>query len=280
MSVIALNKNTELLMCDIDGTLVNKGEDLLPKTKQSLINFHDQGVSLGLATGRPIDNRIIDKFNEWNLDFDVDYIIGSNGCEIWDKDTNKVYTSDQLDIRLIKEIVDMMWDEDVNIIIFEKGYNHVLAKRMDDALKHSTERNNSIVEFAENKERFYQHPTCKVELHYNEEVEERLLEIIRKNNSKEYDIIKTYTGTLEFQKPGVSKGRALKQICEKYNININNVIGCGDMENDIALIKEAGTGICLCNGCDEAKKVADYVTDLDVSNDGLGDFFEKHCIFD
>ena len=47
---------TELrvLLADIDGTLVQKGEAMMPKTRNAIIKLHEQGVLFGLATGRKI----------------------------------------------------------------------------------------------------------------------------------------------------------------------------------------------------------------------------------
>jgi hydroxymethylpyrimidine pyrophosphatase-like HAD family hydrolase len=39
-----MNKETKLLICDIDGTLCEKGRDPLPLTKRVLEVFHEKGV--------------------------------------------------------------------------------------------------------------------------------------------------------------------------------------------------------------------------------------------
>ena len=51
-----------------------------------------------------------------------------------------------------------------------------------------------------------------------------------------------------------------------------DVIACGDMDNDIAMLQAAGTGICLANGSEATKKAADFVTEKDVCHDGLGEY--------
>ena len=279
MMAINQDKKIEMFMADIDGTLVNKGEVPLAKTKDMLRKLHERNILLGLASGRPIDNRLINKFQEWGLDFTVDFVIGSNGCEIYSNRDKSFIQYDLLPKEEVKNILDYMWDLNVNAIIFEDAYNHVLAKREDPQLMASIARNKSHVEFVP-IERFYVHDVCKLEFHYDEIDEKEIFAVINKHATDNYQMIKTFTGTIEFQKPGVSKGKALEKVCHDYHIDIANVIGCGDMDNDVSLIEKAGIGICLLNGCDNAKKVADYITELDVEHDGVGDFFDKYFLWD
>ena len=269
--------NIKLLMCDLDGTLVNKGEQILPKTKQALIRYHDLGVKLGLASGRPVEHRLINKFKEWGLDFDPDVLIGFNGCEIWDNNTKTVESFDLLKKEEVKHILDYMWDTDSNAVTFEEGYNCVLAKRYDEQILASQKRNNSKIKLVD-KERFYQNDICKIEFHYDEKIEKELLEIINRNKSPEYEITKSFTGTLEFQKTGVNKGKALNRYCKENNIKFDEVMTCGDMDNDISLFENSKISICLINGSDKAKKAATYVTEEDVSNDGLGKYIFKYFL--
>ena len=66
----------KLLICDIDGTLTVKGGQPGPKTFEALRRFHEEGVMIGLASGRPVDHRTIGKIKEWGYDFDPDIVIG------------------------------------------------------------------------------------------------------------------------------------------------------------------------------------------------------------
>ena len=50
----------------------------------------------------------------------------------------------------------------------------------------------------------------------------------------------------------------------------------GDMENDIGLLREAGWGVCLINGSDATKAVAQAITEYSVEEDGVGKYLEMH----
>ena len=70
----------------------------------------------------------------------------------------------------------------------------------------------------------------------------------------------------------------LDRYCRKHNIDIKDTVGFGDMSNDITLLKSAGTGVCMFNGSDDTKAVADIITDLSIEDDGFADYCEKHIL--
>ena len=82
-----------------------------------------------------------------------------------------------------------------------------------------------------------------------------------------------YTSTFgakagEMMLKGVSKGAAIKTFMEAIGEPIENAYAFGDSTNDIEMLETAGTAIAMGNGADEAKAVADYITDS-VDEDGL-----------
>ena len=46
----------------------------------------------------------------------------------------------------------------------------------------------------------------------------------------------------------------------------------------IAMIAAAGWGVCMANGCDEAKAVADAITEYGVLEDGMGRYLETYVL--
>ena len=55
-------------------------------------------------------------------------------------------------------------------------------------------------------------------------------------------------------------------------------MGFGDSMNDESLIRMAGHGVAMCNGLEEIKKIANYVTDFDNNHDGVGEFIKEHVL--
>ena len=266
--------NYKALIADIDGTLTKKGENVLPRTREALIRLHEAGLEIGLATGRPLDHRITDRADAWNLGFDFEVLIGMNGGELWDVHTGRIEREHMLEETTLREILSFMMEADVNAIIFAEGYDLVKATRSDPQLKDSIARNHSRVEFVA-PEALCSAPACKLEFHYRSEIEEEILNIVEAHPDPRWRAVRTFPGTIEFMDPRVDKGNALKRYCMHKGISPQEVIACGDMENDIRMMEEAGLGICLANGSEAAKKAADAVTDFPVAEDGLGRFLLK-----
>ena len=256
-------------VADIDGTLTEKGENLLPHTREALIRLHDMGLEIGLATGRPLDHRISDRAVEWKLGFSFAFLIGMNGGELWDTCTNTITREHMLDEAALKEICGFMLEADVNGIIFAEGYDHVKAIRNDPQLEDSIRRNHSTIEYVTADE-LCAVPACKIEFHYDDALESMVEQIAASHPDPRWVAVRTFPGTIEFMDPRVDKGNALRNYCRHRGIDPGEVIACGDMENDIGMMKAAGLGICLKNGSPSARAVADAVTDLPVQEDGLG----------
>ncbi|KAF9401023.1 hypothetical protein BGX21_002929 [Mortierella sp. AD011] len=71
----------------------------------------------------------------------------------------------------------------------------------------------------------------------------------------------TYSGNyfLEMSAAGVSKGLGLAKYCEAHQIPREEVVAFGDLLNDAEMLQFAGLGLCMGNGHEEMKKLADRV---------------------
>ena len=102
-----INKVTTIV-ADIDGTLVNKGESIMPITKAALEKLHQEGVLIGLSTGRKINSSMFNRAKDWGLSFNFDVIIGMNGGQLWDKDHEEIESYYLLSTADMKEIIERM----------------------------------------------------------------------------------------------------------------------------------------------------------------------------
>lgn len=75
-----------------------------------------------------------------------------------------------------------------------------------------------------------------------------------------------YNGEISIK--GITKATGLKQITNYLNKAIEDTVVIGDSLNDLDILQAAGLSICMGNGADECKKVADFTT-KHISDDGL-----------
>ena len=82
---------------------------------------------------------------------------------------------------------------------------------------------------------------------------------------------------LEFTNKYGTKGEAVKFLGEYFNIKREEIIAIGDTYNDISMIEYAGLGVCMQNGTEAAKEVADYIT-LSNEDDGVAHVIHKFVL--
>lgn len=71
------------------------------------------------------------------------------------------------------------------------------------------------------------------------------------------------------------KGTGVKRVCEYLQIPVSDSIGFGDSMNDKEMLETAGLSICMANGNEAMKKIADEVCPA-VTEDGIWKSFQKH----
>lgn len=72
----------------------------------------------------------------------------------------------------------------------------------------------------------------------------------------------------------INKAEGIKNVINVTGHKIKDVIAIGDSENDLEMLAYAGVGVAMGNGCESAKKIADFVTSS-VSEDGIKKALEQ-----
>ena len=75
------------------------------------------------------------------------------------------------------------------------------------------------------------------------------------------------------------KGKAVERVCDYLQIPICDSVAIGDSMNDREMLEAAGLGICMQNGSDGLKKLADDICPS-VTEDGIRKAFLKHHLID
>jgi hydroxymethylpyrimidine pyrophosphatase-like HAD family hydrolase len=125
-----------------------------------------------------------------------------------------------------------------------------------------------------------QNDTGKIEIQYEPtpETDKLIMDVVRAHPSPNWSAVRTFPGTVEFMTPGLDKGVALRRYAKRNNIPVGEIMAFGDMDNDIPMLEAAGWGVCMANGCDECKAVADAVTEHGVLEDGMGRYLERYVL--
>ena len=83
---------------------------------------------------------------------------------------------------------------------------------------------------------------------------------------------------LEVLPANCGKGQAVNFLADHLGITRKETIGFGDSMNDEDMIRECGYGVAMCNGFEEIKELADFVTEKTNDENGVGDFLKKYVL--
>ena len=271
-----INKVTAIV-ADIDGTLVNKGESIMPITKEALEQLHRNGVLLGLSTGRKINRSMFQRAKDWGLSFAFDVIIGMNGGQLWDKDHENIEESSLLEPDTMKEIIARMSPLQINPMVYEKDY--MVTAFFDENIQASMQRNHMEVLVTDgDTDRLCIQPNYNVLFRFDPERTEEVRAFARTVDCERYHGISTSPGIIEFMDPRVNKGMALHKYSQRNSIPMDEIMAFGDMDNDKEMLREAGWGVCLVNGSDITKSMADAITEYSCTEDGMGRYLMKYVL--
>ena len=82
---------------------------------------------------------------------------------------------------------------------------------------------------------------------------------------------------LEISKKGCNKGDGLFHLAKILNIQKEEIMSCGDADNDRELLESAGLAVVMENGLDSMKAIADYITVSNQEN-GVAKAMEKFVL--
>ena len=266
-----------LLAADLDGTLVTDDKRITDRTKRAVNALTDRGGILVLASGRPTHAL-------WPVASDRGpaplrgYLLSENGGVLLDCVTGRVLFSVEIPPERIREIVELSRKHRTAIlsyegddIITESGSDPYVAgearnvrmniKEVPDLISHIT------------------FPIVKLMMVGSEEQIRNLEPVVAKALGAEFSVFRSEAYHLEILPAGIDKGSGLKRTLEYLNIPEAAAIACGDYDNDIPMLKAAGLGVAMANGCPEIRKCADYITRSN-EEDGVAAVIETFMLND
>ena len=81
---------------------------------------------------------------------------------------------------------------------------------------------------------------------------------------------------LEILPPNCGKGEAVLWLANHLGIEKSQTMGFGDSMNDESMIRLLEYGVCMANGNEQIKQIADYVTEKTNDESGVADFILKN----
>ncbi len=247
-----------ILLFDLDGTLLTSNKLITNATKEMLNNCQKQGHIVVLASGRPLSG-ILQFAKELDLNKYPSYIIAYNGSLLYDLQREKAIYETILKQEEIKEILEhckkfkvtTMVDHQSKMYVSDiKGYN----------VDYEAKGNALELCYIEDLIDFITFPAKKVLTSGKPDYMKEIFEQLKEPFSDKYNVMFTSAIYIEFNPLGVDKGDTLNHLCRYLNVDKNDCIAFGDGYNDISLLKSVKTSVCMGNGVDALKSVASFIT--------------------
>lgn len=264
-----------LLFLDLDGTLLNDAKQITPGNREALERTLELGHGVIITTGRPLKSAMAQS-RRLGLDKPGCYTIAYNGAMIYDWRREAVIFSHAMEISSAVRIFEQANKVGEHVQTYD-SLDVLVEKRGDDeALRRYCQMVSMTYRVIEDVHTDLKEKPVKCLL-INYEKNDGLLKMQAwiRENMPELDCFFSCPWFVEIVPKGMNKGEAVRMLCARLGVEIENAVACGDAANDLAMLKAAGIGVAMINGSDEVKAAADYITTRDNNHDGVAEAADK-----
>jgi Cof subfamily protein (haloacid dehalogenase superfamily) len=263
-----------LIATDVDGTLLDEGENVTARTRAVVRAAVDAGAHFVLATGRP--PRWVPPVVE-QLGF-APMAVCANGAVIYDAATDRIVSARTLSAEVLTALAEIATtvipgaglavervgrsahDAATPQFVSSPGYEHAWLNP-----------DNTEVSMAD----LLSAPAVKLLIRKAGAQSADMAAALAPHVGRQGDLTySTNNGLIEVTPPGVSKASGIQEVAAPLGIAAEDVVTFGDMPNDIPMLQWAGHGVAMGNAHPDAVAVADEVTTTN-ADDGVARVLER-----
>ncbi len=252
-----MSKNWQMVITDLDGTLLNNNKEVSLPDMKSLFWLGENKIIRVIATGRNFFS--LSKVLKDN--FPIDYLIFSSGAGVYDWKNKTLMHSQYMPDYEVKQISEILIDHNVDFMIHEMiPENHKFVFNRAGNHNPDFERrikvyNDFAVDLNPKTER-YQHACQIIAVFPNnidlfDEIKQKFsdIKIIRTTSPLDGDSI-----WMEIFPEIVSKGYGIDWLCKELNIDPVKTISIGNDYNDIDMLEYTAEKFVVNNAPDDLKE--------------------------
>lgn len=257
----------KLAIFDLDGTLLNSKHKISKSSMKALQMLKEKNIKVTIATGR--SNELIKPFlNQLNMKDDV---ITSNGSVIGHPDKKEMLYEAIIPKDEVRKVLELCRKYHHDFLIYTS--KAIVARSQDwrrflkeKGQKSNDEFNAKILIIEDIDDIIDNYNVNKIlmierDIEQYETMKQRVQEFTAVGHTQS---TKAYLDIVPLNN---SKGKAVRILCKKLNIDLSEVAAFGDQMNDISMLEIAGLSIAMGNAVNQVKDIADYIT---LSNDENG----------
>ena len=258
-----LKPGVGIVFADMDDTFLDTNKAIPPQNHELLDVLAREDVPFVPCTGRPV----IALPSEIMAHAATRYVVSSNGAVVYDVRAQTNLFVHSIDPQAVLDLYERVQDIQTTFDVFADGKVFLERARYEALRSYGLDRPSlevllrvripvdltvpQIVERANKIEKI----TC---FWRSESDRDALVEVI--DDIPGLSRSSGHPRNFELQACGVSKGEALKWLCNYLGIPREESVAFGDANNDLPLVTAAGDGVAMGNATEQVKAVADHVT--------------------
>jgi Cof subfamily protein (haloacid dehalogenase superfamily) len=263
-----------LIALDLDGTLV--GDDLLlrDRTKAAIGGAIERGVAVSIVTGRMATSAL-----RFARELGIrDPIVGYQGAliraipEPGDDRLGRLLLHRPLAAAATREAIE--WTRAIGL---DPHINHLerFIIRADDprAEDYSSFLGGRAV-VVDDLIAWVDRPVSKVIAVAEQPMDHAVLDVAREHFAGRAEVTISHPRFLEFLRPGVSKGAAVRWLARRAEVPLANVLAIGDQFNDLEMIAAAGHGAAMPHAPLPVRAAARYIAPP-LAEEGVAELIER-----
>lgn len=258
----------KIIFFDIDGTLLNHENKVPESTKVALAELKKEGHLRFVCTGR---TKCMLPTAITELDFDGYVYGGGTAVEFHGKQVEFIELSQECIIEASK----ILMHYGASFLL--EGQENVFLEEacLSDQRIYFSKFVKSLGELAKVIVDYEEVHASKITL-LRPDITEKEFEAMREALVKDFSVIvheraksKVLTdGLIELVPHGCTKATGIKKTIEALDIPWEDTIGVGDSNNDLEMLDYVKMAVCMGNGSEKAKSLADFIT-KSIDEDGI-----------
>ncbi|MCC2255457.1 Cof-type HAD-IIB family hydrolase [Ruminococcus sp. CLA-AA-H200] len=270
----------KMIGLDLDGTLLTDKKELTERSKEVIAKALRQGIIVLVATGRPWTG-VPEELRNFP---GMRYALTSNGARVVDTYTGRVIEEHLLSPELAKKSLEICGKYDTLQEVYFDGQGYAEADKMAHVEKYHKNPNmweymkatripeNDLAGLVERKNRGLDKTQALFA-----DMEERGRAWAELEEIKGLELVGSLKYNIEINAAGVNKGTGLISLGKILGIKREEIMACGDGDNDAVMLREVGLGVAMANAEEQVKAAADYIT-LSNEEDGVAGAIEKFAL--
>lgn len=270
----------KMIGLDLDGTLLTDKKEITPRTRRAIKEALDRGVIVLTATGRPWMG-IPEELRTFP---GMDYALTSNGARIIETRTGRILEEHLLSAEAAKKALEICGKYDTLQEVYFDGQGYAEADKM--ALIEKYHKNPNMWEYMR-KTRIPVDDIAGLVDRENRgldktqalfaDMDERRAAWRELEAEGGLELVGSLKYNIEINAEGVNKGTGLVNLGKMLGIRREEIMACGDGDNDTVMLREVGFGVAMANAEEQVKDAADYIT-LSNEEEGVAEVIEKFIL--